>query len=384
MAIPKLVYLFRCTPLWKFPNLLRQLDLDMKSALEKLINVQLDHTQWLQSTLPVNLGGLGIRSLLDISLPTFLSSIHGVNEFVSKFTFLRDNELEFTFASEALSRWTDINDNSMPSNRRSQYDWDQINSLRIASSLSFPNETELYRFQLLQNKMSGAWLNVVPSPNIGTLMNNDVFRTCVGLRLGAKVCHPFMCACGIWVDSTGRHSLHCKKNGGKFFRHADLNSILQSSLASINKSSLLEPPGLFRDDGKKRPDGITYTAWEKGKALVWDATCADSLAASNMAGTKRPGMASAKAAALKHRKYSKLEHSYHFVAFAVETFGPWSSESVVLLNKIGSELLRITGEPKSRHYLFQRVSLAIQRGNAVCVTSCIPKSAPMEEIFYVQ
>lgn len=385
MAIPKLVYLLRCTPLWKFPDLLRQLDMDMKSALEKLTNVQLNHPQWVQSSLPVNFGGLGIRSLFDISLPAFLSSVYGVKDIVSTLINLRDYESEIAYCTEALSRWNEFNDDTTPDDPRSQFHWDQINTKRVASALSFPNDTELFRFQLLQNKMSGAWLNVVPSPNIGTLMNNDVFRICVGLRLGTKICHPFECTCGVSVDSLGRHGMHCKMNPGKYFRHAALNGILHKGLASINMSSLLEPPGLFRDDGKKRPDGITYTAWEKGRALVWDATCADSLAASNMIGrSKKPGMASVKAAVRKHTKYSKLKQSYHFVAFAVESMGPWSKEAVDLLNKIGSNLIRITGEPKSRHYLFQRVSLAIQHGNAMCVISSIPKSVPLEEVYFVQ
>ena len=132
--------------------------------------------------------------------------------------------------------------------------------------------------------MSGAWLNVIPSPNIGTFLNDDVIRTCIALRLGTKICRPFECACGISVDALGRHGLHCKKNWGKFFRHAELNRIIHQFLASIHISSLLEPTGLFRDDGKKRPDGITYTDWEKGRALVWDATCVDSLAISKMVG----------------------------------------------------------------------------------------------------
>lgn len=345
----------------------------------------LNHTEWVQSSLPVNYGGLGIRSLLDISLPAFLSSVYGVLDIVSTLINLRDNDIDVAYFAEAISMWSIVNNDSTPENPRSQFHWDQINIERIASEITFTDDTEQFRFHLLQNKMSGGWLNVVPSPNIGTLMNNDVFRTCVGLRLGTKICHPFVCACGIAVDSLGRHGLHCKINAGKYFRHAELNRILHRALAAINVSSLLEPPGLLRDDGNKRPDGITYTAWEKGRALVWDATCADSLARSNMTGrTKQPGMASAKAAMRKHSKYSRIEQSYHFVAFAVESFGPWSKESVDLLNKIGSSLIRISGEPKSRHYLFQRVSLAIQQGNAMCVISSIPKSAPMEEVHFIQ
>lgn len=376
LAIPKMVYLLRCTPLWKFQNLLNEIDIQLKNAMESIANVQMNTDQWIQSSLPVNYGGLGIRSLLEISLPAYLASVNGVKDIVSTLINIQDYESEIPFYTEALARWNDIN------NGKSQFLWDQINIKRIVTELKFPNEIEQFRFQLLQNKMSGAWLNVVPSPNIGTFLNDDVLRTCIGLRLGTKICQPFECACGIAVDALGRHALHCKKNSGKFFRHAELNRIIHRILASIHISSLLEPTGLFRDDGRKRPDGITYTAWEKGRALVWDATCADSLAASNMAGrSKQPGMASEKAVVRKHAKYSKVKQNHHFVAFAVESFGPWSKEAVSLINKIGSNLIRITGEPKSKRYLIERISLAIQHGNAMCVISSIPKSQSMEELY---
>ncbi len=41
--------------------------------------------------------------------------------------------------------------------------------------------------------------------------------------------------------------------------------------------SVLEPSGMYRDDGK-RPDGVTLSSWSKGKCLLWDATWANTLA----------------------------------------------------------------------------------------------------------
>ena len=38
--------------------------------------------------------------------------------------------------------------------------------------------------------------------------------------------------------------------------------------------------GLSYCDGK-RPDGATVMPWREGRALVWDATCPDTLAPSN-------------------------------------------------------------------------------------------------------
>ena len=40
-----------------------------------------------------------------------------------------------------------------------------------------------------------------------------------------------------------------------------------------------------------------------------------------------------------------------------------------------------TGEKRSSFYLFQNISIAIQRGNASCVLGTIPHSEGLEEIF---
>ena len=44
---------------------------------------------------------------------------------------------------------------------------------------------------------------------------------------------------------------------------------------------MLEPPGLYRSDGK-RPDGVIMVPWEMGKQLVWNATLVDAFAPSGL------------------------------------------------------------------------------------------------------
>ena len=75
-------------------------------------------------------------------------------------------------------------------------------------------------------------------------------------------------------------------------------------------------------DGK-RPDGCTQIAFENGKKIVWDATCADTFASSNIAAASQVARSVAENAALrKTNKYSQLPGSeYHFVPVAVETSG---------------------------------------------------------------
>ena len=43
--------------------------------------------------------------------------------------------------------------------------------------------------------------------------------------------------------------------------------------------SITEPPGLARSDSK-RPDVLTLFPWEKGRCLVWNFTCRNTIAPS--------------------------------------------------------------------------------------------------------
>ncbi len=76
LATPKLVYLLRCAPTWLEPVLLQELDACIRTGLEGLLNVSIDDEIWMQASLPVSRGGLGIRGCSK-SLCSCLSGING-------------------------------------------------------------------------------------------------------------------------------------------------------------------------------------------------------------------------------------------------------------------------------------------------------------------
>ena len=50
--------------------------------------------------------------------------------------------------------------------------------------------------------------------------------------------------------------------------------------------------------------------------------------------------------------------------------------------QIGKKIQDATGEKLSTFYLFQRISIAIQKGNAKCVTDCVKdRSSGLEGLF---
>ena len=104
--------------------------------------------------------------------------------------------------------------------------------------------------------------------------------------------------------------------------------------------------------------------------MAWDVTIPDTFADSHVNSTSVNACAAADhAATAKSAKYINLTPTHIFVPFAIETSGAWNSQAIELAEEIGRRTSVITGNPLETLYLFQRISIAIQRGNAVSFTS---------------
>lgn len=383
--IPKFNFYMRCCPFWKFKNICETFDHSIKLTLENLINIKLSTSSWIQASFPVSFGGLGIRAVSDVALPAFLASIHStlalINSILSPSLF----EFECRYLLEARDLWTSKFPNPQePSCPELQKSWDSLIVQNQFYSL-FDELDNREKAVLLSasSKESGAWLEALPSPQLGTLLDKQSLQIAVALRVRCFICHPHVCACGSDVDSFGHHGLSCTKSAGRIARHNCLNDILKRAFQSAEIPCILEPPGLFRDDGK-RPDGVTLIPWKKGQCLVWDVTCTDTVAPSHIDGSSRSASFAANLAEkLKHGKYRSLSDSYIFCAFAVETLGPWSNDAKWLFKELGHLLQTSTGVPRARAFLQQRISIAIQRGNAASVLGTVPPSAGLEEVFLI-
>jgi hypothetical protein len=148
-------------------------------------------------------------------------------------------------------------------------------------------------------------------------------------------------------------------------------------LTSIHVNSTLEPNGLSRDDGK-RPYGMTLVPWIKGQPLVWDVTIVDTLANSYVLKTSEvSGFAAEMICKRKRSKYSSII----FKGLAFESFGLWCKEAINFINVTGNRLIAESGNSKLKKILFERIFLAIQRGNAANIRGTFPDSALLSEIF---
>ena len=144
-----------------------------------------------------------------------------------------------------------------------------------------------------------------------------------------------------------------------------------------------EPPGLLRSDFK-RPDGLTLYPWSKGKCLVWDYTCSDTLAPSHVGSTSmEAGKSAAQAEKRKLSHYQELSHNYTIVPVATETLGSWGKQGLQFIKDIGQRIADINGDKRSTCFLFQSIGMAIQRGNAASITGTIPNMKRLHELYYL-
>ena len=233
----------------------------------------------------------------------------------------------------------------------------------VAANLHTPRHQAL--FLAATSNHSGDWLTTLPIASCGLLLDDEAIRVAVALRLGLDVCVPHVCRCGKDVDAGGVHAFTCKKSQGKIARHRALNDVIARAFVAADVPVTKEPTGLSRSDGK-RPDGLTLVPWKCGKALTWDVTVAATLAESYIRSTSVTAGSAAEAAALKKcAKYGNLPANYLFQPIALETQGFINSSAAKLLQDVGRKISAVSGEAKETLFLFQRVSMVLQRYNSI-------------------
>ena len=377
-SVPRIIYLLRSAPCWRSSTYLKKFDDLLRTSLQDITNCFIDSKAWSQCILPIKLGGLGIRDSSKLCFSAFLGTVQDSLYLLPSILPPNIYSHPDSIFDEALSIFKKITHISDTSVLKTQKDFDSaLCKIFLDKKISsVESDIELARLLALQEPESNAWLNALPSSSLGTLLDDSSFRISVALRLGQPLCEPHTCTCGEKVDKYGLHGLSCKKSAGRWARHGLINDILRRGLSTANVPSILEPSGICRSDGK-RVDGMSLVPWRSGRALLWDATCKDTLCKSYISRTRaKSGEAASLGESQKRAKYKELEdRGFLFVPFAVETFGPWGDEAKKLISEISVK----TKIKHFKNFIIQRISVAIQRGNAASVLGTIPKVQDLDD-----
>ena len=388
-ALPKMTYFLRAAPCFVNTDILGEYDSILRKALESIINIQLDDNTWMQASLPITCGGLGIRKATDISLPAYLSSVSATYPAVCSILSEEISESNYcSFYVQARYMWhqelkTDETEPTFPQQPEAQQKWDLPLATKKLQLLINNAETQPKKaiLQAVSSEHSSEWLSAIPSSNLGLKLNSTSLRIAVCLPLGCKIAHPYLCTCGTAVDPLAHHPLACRLSEGRHPRHSAINATIKRAFGSADIPSSLEPAGIARNDFR-RPDGVTHFPFSGGKCVVWDFTCVDTVCPSNLPLTiNGPGKAAERAEERKRRHYSDLSRDYAFQPIAMETFGSWAPGSLKFVKSIGEQIKLATDEPRSTYYLLQRISIIIQRSNAASIIESLGPKTDLKEVF---
>ena len=370
LSAPKIMHTLRSSPCYEHDQL-GVLDQKLKDCLSRLLNVELSTTQWIQASLPVRHGGLGVRSISQLAPSAFLASWNFTSELrqqiLRQCTNLNDSDMA---AERALTLWNRGHERAAPTglSARIQKGWDlpiiEETFNTILEAVRDPSDKA--RLLAVSAPGSSDWLHALPISSCGLRLDDEAIRVAVGLRLGTKLCEPHQCICGNTVDPRGHHCLSCRRSSGRTSRHHNINDIVCRAFQRAEVPVVKEPSGLARSDGK-RPDGLTQIPWTAGRCLIWDVTVTDTLANSytNISSVSAGGVAE-RAAGHKSDKYAELANTYTFVPIAIETLGPMNATGMELIRCLGRRISAVTGEKRETVFLRQRLSISLQRFNAVC------------------
>ena len=227
---------------------------------------------WEQAALPLRHGGLGVRSVHALALPSYVSSLTASAPLVSYICFSTFTGSEPAALLPAVEQFMSANGVETVPERPAanlQKTWDDIASTATADRLiAQSNQTHRARLTAASMSYTAAWVQTTPIPSLGLHIDDETFRIAVALRLGLVIYsyEPQQCRlCGHTVDKLGHHGLSCKKSAGRFPRHAALNDVIKRALSSAGVPSILEPVGLDSGQGRwKRPrwnDDLPFQLW---------------------------------------------------------------------------------------------------------------------------
>ena len=182
LAIPKLLYLLRTSDCGDNP-LLSEFDNTLRSGLTSILNVDLSENQWIQASLPVGDGSLGIRSAQMLAPSAFLAS--AASTFQLQQSILPDSisSLEDGSLESIKALWAGQSNSAKPAAdvQHITYRRPEIDRLLQTIEHSFWQEPlVMWTTRLLAaSSHSGDWLHAPPITAVGLRLSVEAIRMAV-------------------------------------------------------------------------------------------------------------------------------------------------------------------------------------------------------------
>ena len=177
-------------------------DNGLRNSLESILHSSLNDASWLQATLPISMGGLGLR-LASTSAPVaYVGSLNSTNHLVS---LLLDQDhhippeevVSLRIHLKSKCPVLDVNSASQKSLQRA-VDYATLLSCKESAPLR-----DKAHFNTIGTPFTGAWLLAIPNPNLGLTLSKE-FILLVSMWLGGHLFpQSSRSVCGHIIDFYG-------------------------------------------------------------------------------------------------------------------------------------------------------------------------------------
>src|SRR6185436_2393557 len=176
----------------------------LRQCLSQVLNVHMDDRAWLQASLPIKAGGIGIRRTVQVAPSAFLTSWSSTKTLVESILPQRLHTVLDQGLNFSLISWKNMGGFNAPvgEDSRQQSKWDMPlveydKDFLINSAADSRNKARLLA---VMSTHSGDWLQAAPLTAAGLRMDDAVVRVAASLRLGTSICAAHICQCGSSID----------------------------------------------------------------------------------------------------------------------------------------------------------------------------------------
>ena len=241
----------------------------------------------------------------------------------------------------------------------------------IESSLVEPSQRA--RFLAAQAPHSGDWLLALPIANCGLRLNDEAVRVAVDMRLGLSLCVPHNCYCGRDLSGCPRSSRHedranHKTTWSSWHHLASLRSCRDLSCRRAlwtrqtrwqtsrwaNLNPMARWPFVSLGRYSRQPISC-FLRWQS-RSRRWD---------SSWYGSHQ-----------ENREILNHIFSIEVRACSSRNLGVFSSTTLNFISELGHRICVHTGDARETSYLFQRISVTLQRFNSVFLHDTLPVDLP--------
>ncbi|XP_062512057.1 uncharacterized protein LOC134187899 [Corticium candelabrum] len=351
LSLCKLNHILRTVPPDKVLGQLQSFDINLRKTLESIVDCSLSESSWQQATLPIRLGGLGLREASRCHPAAYLSSCNSSRHLASYLLSMSsqwnmsysDEGQAIVFPGESTAQdflQLPLPDNNHKIDSTSQHQLQlRLDSALWSSLKESASIRDRARLNTISGQHTGAWLRAIPNPNLGLSMPKREFSVALRIWLGIPIFpspNSKRCPCGNIIDKFGDHLLGC--NQGQSLttkRHDALCEVVYNAL--LTDDSRCRREARCSSSNQTRPGDVYHPDFERGLPAYFDLSVRSSLQPSFLTqAASHPGAASDAGEMEKderhHLNVSSTGSLFH--PLVVETLGLWTAASLQVLKII--------------------------------------------------